>query len=88
MNQDSLAFTLTQISYLVSNLNKKNFTQNSKQLALVSGRDDDFYENEIDEWHAKQRRRPDQSHTLCAYFNDGLDAILSLNSKEKYPRIQ
>lgn len=36
MNQDSLSFTLTQISYLVSNLNKKNFTQNTKQISLVS----------------------------------------------------
>ncbi|XP_055686768.1 CCR4-NOT transcription complex subunit 1 isoform X2 [Lutzomyia longipalpis] len=32
MNQDSLSFTLTQISYLVSTLNKKNFDKNSRQL--------------------------------------------------------
>ncbi|XP_055707339.1 CCR4-NOT transcription complex subunit 1 isoform X2 [Phlebotomus papatasi] len=32
MNQDSLSFTLTQISYLVSTLNKKNCDKNSRQI--------------------------------------------------------
>ncbi|CAO1323562.1 unnamed protein product [Diamesa serratosioi] len=33
MNQDSLTFTLTQISYLVFNLNKKNFQQSSREIS-------------------------------------------------------
>lgn len=36
MNQEALSFTLTQITHLLSNLNKKNYTQNSRQLASVS----------------------------------------------------
>lgn len=36
MNQGSLSFSLTQISVLCANLNKKNFAQNTKQIALVS----------------------------------------------------
>lgn len=36
MNQESLSFTLTQISYLIANLNKKNYAANTKQIALVS----------------------------------------------------
>ncbi|GAB0100187.1 CCR4-NOT transcription complex subunit 1 [Sergentomyia squamirostris] len=39
MNQDSLSFTLTQISYLVSTLNKKNYDKNSRQLHQIV---DDF----------------------------------------------
>ncbi|XP_062547047.1 CCR4-NOT transcription complex subunit 1 isoform X2 [Armigeres subalbatus] len=33
MNQEPCSYALTQISYLVSNLNKKNFASNSRQLA-------------------------------------------------------
>lgn len=33
MNQEPCSYALTQISYLVSNLNKKNFATNSRQLA-------------------------------------------------------
>lgn len=35
MNQDSLSFTLTQISYLVSTLNKRNFAQQSRFLSQL-----------------------------------------------------
>ena len=36
MNLDSLSFTLSQISYIVENLNKKNFPACSEELSLVS----------------------------------------------------
>lgn len=36
MNQEALSFTLTQINHLVSNLNKKNFEQNSRQIVSVN----------------------------------------------------
>lgn len=35
MNQEALSFTLTQINHLASNLNKKNFEQNSRQIDSV-----------------------------------------------------
>lgn len=35
MNQEALSFTLTQINQLVSNLNKKNFEQHSRQIVAV-----------------------------------------------------
>lgn len=38
MNQESLSFTLTQISYLVSNLNKKNFVQSKQQISQVKNK--------------------------------------------------
>lgn len=36
MNQEALSFTLTQINHLVSNLNKKNFEPNSRQIEAVN----------------------------------------------------
>lgn len=36
MNLDSLSFTLSQISYLVANLNKKNFRESAKEISIVS----------------------------------------------------
>lgn len=38
MNQDSLTFALTQIGYLVSNLNKRNFSQNVRLINKVRRR--------------------------------------------------
>ncbi|XP_014599934.1 PREDICTED: CCR4-NOT transcription complex subunit 1 isoform X1 [Polistes canadensis] len=35
MNLDSLSFTLSQISYLVANLNKKNFRDSCKEISLL-----------------------------------------------------
>lgn len=34
--QDSLSFALTQISYLVFNINKRNFSQNVRLINKVS----------------------------------------------------
>lgn len=36
MNLDSLTFSLSQINYLVANLNKKNFKQTNQELSQVS----------------------------------------------------
>lgn len=36
MNLDSLSFTLSQISYLVANLNKKNFRDSCQEISIVS----------------------------------------------------
>lgn len=36
MNLDSLSFTLSQISYLVTNLNKKNFEESCEAISSVS----------------------------------------------------
>lgn len=36
MNLDSLSFTLSQISYLVANLSKKNFEDSCQEISVVS----------------------------------------------------
>lgn len=36
MNLDSLSFTLSQISYLVANLSKRNFRESCQEISLVS----------------------------------------------------
>lgn len=36
MNLDSLSFTLSQISYLVANLSKKNFEDSYQEISSVS----------------------------------------------------
>lgn len=36
MNLDSLSFALSQISYLVANLTKKNYKQSTQELSHVS----------------------------------------------------
>lgn len=36
MNLDSLSFTLTQINYLIVNLNKKNYRDSTEEISVVS----------------------------------------------------
>lgn len=36
MNLDSLSFTLSQISYLVANLSKKNYEDSCQEISVVS----------------------------------------------------
>jgi CCR4-NOT transcription complex subunit 1 len=36
MNLDSLSFALSQINYLIQNLNKKNFKSSQAEIGLVS----------------------------------------------------
>lgn len=36
MNLDSLSFTLSQISYLVANLSKKNYEDSCQEISIVS----------------------------------------------------
>lgn len=42
MNLDSLSFTLSQISYLVENLNKKNLRATTEEISVVSINDEEL----------------------------------------------